>query len=59
LSSLKENYVLTVKCKLCHFQVTQEVKTEPDNLVNAKTEMLKQAAAIHKQHQDLRNFDIY
>lgn len=59
MSSSKETYVLTVKCKLCTFQVTQEVEIEPENLIAAKTEMLKQAASIHKIHADLRNFEVY
>jgi hypothetical protein len=59
MSSPKEKYVLTVKCKLCDFQVTQEVRIEPENLVQAKTEMIKQAASIHKKHSDLKNFEAY
>ena len=55
----KENYVLTVKCKQCTFQVTQEVQTEPENLIQAKTEMLKQAAAIHTKHGDPSNFEVF
>jgi hypothetical protein len=57
--SNKKNYVLTVKCKLCNFQVTQEVQTEPENLIREKTEMLKQASSIHPKHSDIRNFDVY
>ena len=59
MSSPKEKYVLTVKCKMCNFQVTQEVEVEPENLIKAKTEMVKQAASIHKKHSDLRNFEVY
>jgi hypothetical protein len=55
----KRNYVLTVKCKLCNFQVTQEVQTEPENLIQEKTGMVKQAASIHPKHPDIRNFDVY
>jgi hypothetical protein len=59
MPSPKETYALTVKCKLCNFQVTQQVKVEPDNLTKAKTDMLKQAAAIHKQHSDPNNFVVF
>lgn len=59
MSSPKETYVLTVKCTMCNFQVTKEVEVEPENLVNAKNELLKQAASIHKKHSDLRNFVVY
>ena len=59
MSSSKEKYVLTVKCTLCTFQVTQEVEVEPEKLINAKTEMVKQAASIHKKHSDLKNFEAY
>jgi hypothetical protein len=44
---------------MCTFQVTQEVEIEPENLIAAKTEMLKQAASIHKIHADLKNFEVY
>lgn len=57
--SSKERFVLTVKCKRCTFQVTQEVRVEPDELVATKNEMLKQAASIHKVHADLSNFEIF
>ena len=59
MSSYKETYALTVKCTLCTFQVTQEVKIEPENLTTLKTEMLKQAASIHKKHSDPRNFVVF
>jgi hypothetical protein len=59
MTSPKETYVLTVKCKMCTFQVTQEVEIEPENLIKAKTEMLHQAASIHKIHPDLRNFEVF
>ena len=59
MSSPVKKYVLTVKCKMCTFQVTQEAEVEPENLIKAKTEMLKQAASIHKIHSDLRNFEVY
>ncbi len=59
MSSPKETYALTVKCTMCPFQVTQEVEIEPENLTKVKTEMLKQAAQIHKKHSDPRNFVIY
>ena len=55
----KEKYVLTVKCKQCTFQVTQEVQIEPEDLIQAKTEMLKQAAAIHTKHGDPSNFEVF
>lgn len=57
--SPKETYALTVKCKQCQFQVTQEVEVEPENLTRAKTEMVKQAASIHSKHPDLENFEVY
>jgi hypothetical protein len=57
--SAKETYALTVKCKLCTFQVTQEVKIEPGELVKVKTELVKQAASIHKKHGDLENFIVF
>ena len=57
--SRKEKYVLTVKCKICPFQVTKEIKVEPDELIKAKTEMVEQAALIHKKHPDVTNFDVY
>jgi hypothetical protein len=57
--SSKETYALTVKCTLCTFQVTQEVEIEPENLVKAKTEMLNQAASIHKKHPDLKNLIVF
>ena len=57
--STKERYVLTVKCTQCNFQVTQEVRIEPEELVATKNTMLKQAASIHKVHADLSNFEIY
>ncbi len=55
----KETYALTVKCKMCDFQVTHEVRVEPENLTQAKTEMLQQAAMIHKKHSNVDNFIIY
>jgi hypothetical protein len=55
----QEKYVLTVKCKQCTFQVSQEVVTEPEKLIEAKTEMLKQAASIHPKHRDLDNFEVF
>jgi hypothetical protein len=57
--SAKETYALTVKCTQCTFQVTQEVKIEPENLAKAKTELLKQAAAIHPKHSDIKNFIVF
>ena len=57
--SSKETYALTVKCTLCNFQVTQQVEVEPENLTKVKTEMLKQAASVHKKHADLRNFAVF
>jgi hypothetical protein len=57
--SSKEIYALTVKCTLCNFQVTQQVEIEPENLTKVKTEMVKQAASVHKKHADLRNFVAY
>jgi hypothetical protein len=57
--STKETYALTVKCKMCTFQVTQEVRIEPEELTKAKTDMLQQAAAIHKQHSDPKNFIVF
>jgi hypothetical protein len=59
MSPHKEKYVLTVKCKMCPFQVTQEVKIEPDDLIKAKTEMVEQAASIHKKHASIENFEVY
>jgi hypothetical protein len=59
MSSTTEIYVLTVKCRQCTFQVTQEAEVEPEQLIEAKTEMLKQAASIHKKHGDLSNFEVY
>lgn len=59
MASSKETYALTAKCTLCNFQVTQEVEIEPENLVKAKTQMLKKAASIHKQHSDPKNFVIF
>ncbi len=57
--SPKERYALTAKCTLCTFQVTQEVWIEPDKLVEVKKELAKQAAAIHKQHSDVKNFVVF
>jgi hypothetical protein len=57
--SPKETYALTVKCTLCNFQVTQQVEIEPENITRVKTELIKQAAAVHKKHGDLRNFVVY
>ena len=59
MSSPKQKRALTVKCKMCDFQVTQEVEVEPENLIKVKTEMIKQAASIHKKHSDLRNFECF
>jgi hypothetical protein len=59
MSSPKETYVLTAKCTMCTFQVTQEVKVEPENLVKEKIELAKQAALIHKKHSDVRNFEVF
>jgi hypothetical protein len=59
MSPLKETYALTVKCTLCNFQVTQQVKVEPENLTKAKTDMLKQAASIHKKHSDPKNLVVF
>ncbi len=59
MASPKEKYALTVKCTLCNFQVTKEVEIEPENLTKVKTEMMKQAASVHKKHSDLRNFVAY
>lgn len=57
--SSKRTYALTVKCKMCTFQVTKEVEVEPADLIKAKTELLQQAAAIHPKHSDLNNFIVY
>jgi hypothetical protein len=57
--STKEKYALTLKCKLCNFQVTHEVKIEPEELIKVKTDLMKQAASIHKQHNDPNNFVIF
>jgi hypothetical protein len=57
--SARETYALTVRCKLCTFQVTQEVKIEPEELVKVKTELVKQAASIHKKHSDVQNFIVF
>jgi hypothetical protein len=57
--SRKETYALTVKCTQCNFQVTREVHVEPENLTKEKTEMVKQAAFIHKQHADPKNFIVF
>ena len=57
--STKETYALTVKCKLCKFQVTHEVKIEPEELIKVKTDLVKQAASIHKQHNDPKNFVVF
>ncbi len=54
-----ERYVLIAKCTQCTFQVTQEVRIEPEKLVETKTELAKQAAAIHKQHPDVKNFVVF
>ena len=59
MSASKQKFVLTVKCKMCTFQVTQEVEVEPENLIKVKTEMVQQAVFIHKKHSDLRNFEVY
>jgi hypothetical protein len=59
MGSSKETYALTVKCNKCDFQVSQEVEVEPEELVKAKTEMIQQAASIHKKHPDLSNFECY
>jgi hypothetical protein len=59
MPSLKEKYAIAVKCTLCNFQVTQEVETEPENLTKAKTDIMKQAASIHRKHPDLTNFVVY
>jgi hypothetical protein len=56
--SSKETYTLIVRCNLCDFQVSREVEVEPDKLVEAKKELLKQAAAIHKKHPDISNFSV-
>lgn len=50
MASPKETYALTVKCTMCNFQVTHEVKIEPEDLIKVKTEIVKQAASIHKAH---------
>jgi hypothetical protein len=56
LAPHKETYTLIVRCKNCDFQVSREVEMEPENLVEAKKELVKQAAAIHKKHPDVSNF---
>jgi hypothetical protein len=55
----KETYALTVKCTMCTFQVTQQVRIEPEELTRTKTELLKQAASIHPKHSDLKNFVVF
>ena len=55
----KETYALTVKCTMCPFQVTQQVRIEPEELTRTKTELLKQAASIHPKHPDLKNFVVF
>ncbi len=57
--SSKETYVLTAKCTLCTFQVTQEVQLEPENLVKAKTELARRAASIHTKHPDVKNIVVF
>jgi hypothetical protein len=55
----KETYALTVKCTLCPFQVTQQVRIESEELTKTKSELLKQTAAIHPKHPDLKNFVVF
>jgi hypothetical protein len=58
VSAHKETFTLIVRCNNCDFQVSREVETEPENLVEAKKELVKQAAAIHKKHPDVSNFSV-
>ncbi len=57
--SAKETYVITVKCKMCNFQVSQEVEIEPENLTKTKTELVKRTASIHPKHGDVDNFVVF
>jgi hypothetical protein len=56
--SLKETYTLICRCNLCDFQVSREVEVEPEKLIEAKKELAKQAASIHKRHPDADNFTV-
>ena len=59
MSSRKQTYALTVKCKKCEFQVTREVEVEPEKLTEMKNELIKQTALIHKKHSSEKNFVVY
>ncbi len=59
MESAKEVYAITIKCKLCTFQVTHEVEVEPAELSKTKAEMVKMAASIHKLHPNPENFVVF
>ncbi len=59
MDSAKEVYAITIKCKLCPFQVTHEVEIEPAELSKTKAEMVKMAGSIHKAHPDPANFVVF
>ena len=54
----RRRFKLTATCHQCGYKITKEIVTDLSNLFEAKNEFAKEVASIHKQHQDLNNFDV-